>query len=463
MRWGRTFILGAAVAVACRSYSGEEETPAPDRDPREDAGGAESGTPGEETDAAIDAGPSPYGPFATVARWKTFDFQKAGMPSAYRGAIYDQRYVYFLPSPWSARIARYDPTLPFDDATSWVVVDISSTLQPVTNRGFAGGAFDGRYIYLPPARQGSIFITPEVVRYDTTLPITDAASWSKFAVSVAPDRSFAGATFDGTYLYLVPNLELSGPGQKSIVRYDTRAPFGEPASWSMSNAVNNCYGGAVFDGRWVTFVPCRPWEFQLQTYQSARFTRYDTTLAWNDANSWQHIGVAAEIAPLPQQQYPGWSSAIWDGKYVYAIGEVGPMLRYEPKDPFIGLSWAQTRDYSGSGQFAMASGAYDGRFIYAIPAFRSVENAKAGWIVRYDTQFPFEANLSWGAFDLRQLDPFQPDGTWAHFIGAAFDGKYMYFAPADDTINSSMTGKLGVRFDVRDPPALPATYRGSWL
>ncbi len=95
---------------------------------------------------------------------------------------------------------------------------------------FYGGTFDGRYVYF--AGQGV-----NLLRYDTKATAADAftsvlpLAWSLFDVkSLGVPGGFSGAVFDGRYVYFVPT-------QSKVVRYDTHGgtdftprPSGGPGS-----------------------------------------------------------------------------------------------------------------------------------------------------------------------------------------------------------------------------------------
>src|SRR5262245_51488216 len=62
-----------------------------------------------------------------------------------------------------------------DDPTKWSTVDVSA-VHPAA-RGFHGGVFDGRYVYLVPFEGGGQW-HGIVLRYDSELPFGDTRSWS---------------------------------------------------------------------------------------------------------------------------------------------------------------------------------------------------------------------------------------------------------------------------------------------
>src|SRR5262249_38579939 len=130
--------------------------------------------------------------FTAAASWSTFDTSAGVNTNAkgFRGTAFDGRFVYFV--PWNNAapdgvVARYDTQAAFGTATSWSTFD-TSTVDPSAT-GFAGAAFDGRYVYLVPANDG----LPDgvVARYDAQAGFTDAASWSTFDVTTV-DKNAKG-------------------------------------------------------------------------------------------------------------------------------------------------------------------------------------------------------------------------------------------------------------------------------
>ena len=69
--------------------------------------------------------------------------------------------------------------------------------------GFAGTAFDGRYVYLVPYNGAKSGL---VTRYDTTALFAEKGSWSTFDLTImnSEAKGFYGAAFDGQYVYLAP-------------------------------------------------------------------------------------------------------------------------------------------------------------------------------------------------------------------------------------------------------------------
>jgi hypothetical protein len=103
------------------------------------------------------------------------------------------------------------------DAARWEAFDL--TLVRPGAKGFTGAVFDGRYVYFVPDDGGTGGV---VARYDTQAGFAEAASWATFDVASvnAGAVGFAGAAFDGRFVYLVPHAT------GVVVRFDARAPRG---------------------------------------------------------------------------------------------------------------------------------------------------------------------------------------------------------------------------------------------
>jgi hypothetical protein len=97
------------------------------------------------------------------------------------------------------------------------------------------------------------------VRYDTTAAFDTASSWVAFDMATLNTLAtgFTGAIFDGRYVYYVPR-QFGGAGL--VVRYDTHASFALASAWTTFDThgvdVNaGGFMGAIFDGEFVYFVP----------------------------------------------------------------------------------------------------------------------------------------------------------------------------------------------------------------
>ena len=184
-------------------------------------------------------------------------------------AVFDGRYVYFTPDSviyevddpsHVAYVTRYDTHAAFGDASAWSAFDMAN-VNPRALGSF-GSAFDGRYVYFMPGMQATApNVAMPVVRYDTTGTFSDVASWSAFdTTALGPNAfGFMGTGFDGRYVYLAPARTVEKQGGL-IVRYDTSKDFGAAMSWSLEDiqALDSQASGfsrAVFDGQFMYFVP----------------------------------------------------------------------------------------------------------------------------------------------------------------------------------------------------------------
>ena len=163
---------------------------------------------------------------ATVARfdtqstldagWSTYDLTPLGAASMWGGA-FDGRYVYFVPSP-GGTAARYNPAGALNAAASWATFDMATSIDSRA-KGFRSAAFDGRYVYFVP------YVSTVVVRYDTLAPsFSQLGAWSSFDMAPVdlPITGFEGAVFDGRYVYFVPN------DNGVVARFDALPPPATP-------------------------------------------------------------------------------------------------------------------------------------------------------------------------------------------------------------------------------------------
>jgi hypothetical protein len=403
------------------------------------------------TDVAI-APDASWNDFTVTANWEAVSIGiGTGVAGAgsFQGGAFDGRYVYFAPSYHSGLLARYDTLVPFGIATSWAHLDLA-TVDPrlggdAQARTFAGALFDGRYLYLIPfetqAAPGGL-----VLQCDTTLPggCIAPASWSTFSLAflVGSPCGYAGAVFDGRYVTLVPFLEpQSGGPFTTLARFDTQAPGGFTAgtSWSTLQISLAVPSAGAFTGG--IFDGRRLYLMTPPSNQSL-VTIYDTTRPLNDFGAWSGLDLASDAGV-------GQLGGGFDGRYVYA----SPAARLPTLTPTVARcdtqsdggcgaasSWARfsvgpLNAADAAGEQYMGS-AFDGRYLY-FPPYAATTVA-----LRFDTTLSFTALTSWSRFDLSRL----PAGAFG-FFGSVFDGEYVYFVPA--------TGQSFVRFHARQPAAAP--------
>jgi len=289
----------------------------------------------------------PSSSFTSTKSWATFEVTTVNTSAGgFSGAAFDGRYLYFVPNrnpgSYDGNVARYDTTAPFAGVGSWATFDVS-TVNAVA-KGFHGAAFDGRYLYLVPGTDLSLIANPNTVvpRYDTTSDFTSPTSWTTFDLTTAnpgiAGGSYAGAAFDGRYVYLVP-FNNGGSAYSVVMRFDSTSTFGNSASWSTFDVsrVNpgaKGFQGAAFDGRYIYLVP----SISPPGY-SGIVTRYDTTVAFESSASWDAFDLTT-VNPGAK----GFEGAVFDGRYVYLVpgfngmspdvdGSDGIVARFDAKMP----------------------------------------------------------------------------------------------------------------------------------
>jgi hypothetical protein len=408
-------------------------------------------------DAGVDApaeGPSDggvvptYNDMTNPAFWSSFDLTQVSTTSDFVGAVFDGRSVLFVPGSPSI-LTRYDTQAPFGATSSWTTFTTRTLGLRAGN--FAGAAFDGRYMYMAPVNYtcGGSGCTNDglITRYDTRAPLTDPASYATLdpAATVNPfSAGFFGAVFDGKYVYLVPSD--NGFEYGVVTRYDTTAPFGDAASWATFRTTTigpseQAFQGGTFDGRYVYFAP---YLGPGPSGFGGVVVRYDTQAPFGDAASWSAFDVSTVNA-----RGAGFQGALFDGRYVYLVpyydgAEDGVLCRYDTSAPFAAAASWEAFDVTTVHPLAkaFAGAAFDGRFVYLVP------NAH-GVVARFDTTGSLSSPASWSTFSVA------PDAGSYVFIGAAFDGRYVYLAPGG--------AQPVFRFDAKTPSSLPATYKGSFL
>jgi hypothetical protein len=380
----------------------------------------------------------------------------------YAGAIFDGRYVYFVPSKDQAglhgHVMRLDTHGDFDAPESWMAYDAATTGEGGAT-GYLGGTFDGRYVYFAP--QGGP-VHGKVLRHDTSGDFLSSASWSMHdagATDGMTARGFQGAVFDGRHVYFVPHNNGVGSGWNGIVlRYDTRALFEEPASWeawdagSTGGQSTKGYSSAVFDGRHVYFIP------NFDGARHGRVLRFDTFGEFKTKSSWT-VYDAGHTDGLDTTGYKG---GIFDGRYVYFVPYVPPssghcnVLRYDTTGDFADSSSWDAFNASRTDGLATEGyhgAAFDGRRVIFVPYQGASFH---GRVLAYDVAGEFESTRSWSALDAAVTDGLATQG----YVGAAFDGRYVYFAPYRLPGGAAPFHGNVLRFDARLPRELPPTTQG---
>jgi hypothetical protein len=424
-------ILALAAVTACSALVGADSVSyaAPDA-----ATGTDAAADAADGDAA-QADPSTYNDFTNVDFWKWFDL--ATLPPLFTteslvwsGGVFDGRYVYLAPNagPLNAHpVARYDTTGTFDSGAAWTMFDINNVDGP---QSFAGATFDGRYVYYPPALEPAA--SPSTaVRYDTQAEFTSLRAYDMFPHP--PLTNFHGGAFDGKFFYLAPY------DVTSVARYDLSGPFAASASWSsfdvqsLGSAIGNRYEGAVVAGDFVYFVP---------NLGSTLMRCRARSLSFGAKATWTAFDLQSVGAP------GAFDGAVFDGRYLYLVPVDDPssatVARYDTTMDLAPAAWAIFPLHDAPGAACCyRTGAFDGRYVYFIPSQRDPTTSR---LLRYDTRAPFTASASWATFDLTG----QLASSLYAFGGAVFDGRYLYLVPNGV--------RVAARFDAKSPPAMPSVF-----
>ena len=272
--------------------------------------------------------------FTTSTSWATFDTTTLSVGAkGFSGAAFDGRYLYFAPNGVSTNdvVARYDTQASFAAGTSWTT--FAPTSVNAGANGFWGTAFDGRYVYFVPWRQSI------VTRYDTKADFNVATSWTTFDTTTlsARTKSYFGAGFDGRYLYFVPFYDTGNINPSGLfTRYDTQAAFTTGASWSTfdtlgANPNAQGFAGAAFDGRYIYGAP----SFGEGTSDGV-VARYDTQSTFTIGKSWATFDTTT-LDPSADR----FEGVAFDGRYVYFVpnngigggAASGLVARFDAKTP----------------------------------------------------------------------------------------------------------------------------------
>jgi len=324
---------------------------------------------------------------------KSLDKGKLGTTpytNAFRGTVFDGQYIYLAPKD-SKYFVRYDTKIGFDQTAAYEALEITNIQVDATNgASFYGCTFDGNYIYFVPSYNNSI------VRYKIGHRFTDATSWEVFDLSnyfgVLKTNTFAGAIYDGRFVYLIPNSISFG------LRYDTSLQFTDPDAW-ISGGPGPGYVGGTFDGKYVYYSPSSAHDF-------VRFLPRDFTNSenWQIIDATKILSLDLSLKALSDAVDDNkFSGACYDGKYVYySPYDATHFVRVNTYQQFNKhSSWqvVRCRDVIGFGgtwnpgwktgfQGRWSACRFDGRYIYFAP-----ENSP--FFIKYDTQEDFRSSVAW--------------------------------------------------------------------
>jgi hypothetical protein len=338
---------------------------------------------------------------------------------------------------------------PFATSTAWSAYDASTT-DGMNTTGYYGAVFDGKYIYFVPSTNAT-GLHGKILRYNTTVDFKTASAWSAFDVATVPSNimnGYSGAVFDGRYIYFIPIFRTTT--SPTMLRYDTRADFKTLASWTAYDASATDgmdtvgYQGGVFDGRYVYFVP----HTSMNDFATVhgRVLRYDTIGGFTASASWQ----AYDAGTTDGLDTRGYQGGVFDGRYVYFVPYAGTggtptthgrVLRYDTLSSFKDTAaWAayDAGAVDGNDTKEWWGATFDGRFIYFSPV-------AYGAAVRFDTVSDFKSAKSWKSYGITVAGNTNSRGLdTGGYTGAVFDGRYVYYSPF---LNSIEKHGITLRYD----------------
>ncbi len=377
-----------------------------------------------------------YSDPTVAARWEAHSLP--GAPP-FAGGAFDGRHIYMVPSTDGttrfSTVYRYDTQGAFTGG-GWATFDLTTAAGGASARGYYGSAFDGRYLYLVPSGHGL------VARLDTRAAggFTTASNWSFLDISSAHGTNFSSAVFDGKYVYLLPG---AASGFR-VARIDTTGAFtaGSVESFQTVDVNSNAYAfdGGTFDGTYL----------YLTIYKSSApcpLLRYEVAKPFRQPSSWSSFDTSVLGAC-------GMRGSAFDGRYSYFVPHYGPsgfngkMLRYDTRAAFTARTSYLVYDLQSiNGNLRSFAGAvFDGRNIHVIPQ----GDSPSGLVAVYDTTLPFDTASSWKQYDVTALDV-----NAKSFLGGVFDGRHLYMVP--------VANRVVVRFDAKSPAGLPPGFGASFF
>ncbi|MFA7718138.1 MAG: myxococcus cysteine-rich repeat containing protein, partial [Candidatus Absconditabacterales bacterium] len=380
--------------------------------------------------------------FTSTASWDTYDPGANGVgtdPDGYTWGTSTGGYIYFAPydngSTIHGEVLRYNVSGSFDNALSWETYDPGANGLGVHPDGYMGAIYDDRYIYFVPNMYCCWYGHDEVLRYDTQGDFSTFSSWTSYSPSSdgvgASGLGFRDAVSDGRYIYFVPYNGGYNNATKhgQVLRYDTQGDFVTSASWTAYDPGDNGvgtdpdgYAGGIYDGRYVYFVPQ-----DNGTAIHGEFLRYDTQGTFDTTGSWTTYDPGANgVGSNPD----GYMGSAYDGQYIYFVPyeNNGEVMRYDTLGSFNSTdSWVAFDPGSngvGTDPDGFWGATFDGRYVYFVPYYNG--SAFHGEVLRYDTYETFADANSWTTYDPGSNGVgSDPDG----FRGGIYKAPFVYFVP----------------------------------
>jgi len=400
--------------------------------------------------------------FDSTDVWETLDllriFETGWTSESWYGGTFDGRHVYF--SRWNAdQFLKFSPDQAWSEDQERAGGDWNpSYWQYGTYQQYAGACFDGRYVYYAPATEDSPFL-----RFDTKFSTTrdgrafrnewfnisgdgggviDTTAWETVTQSqVGINAPCFGACFDGRWVYY-------GTTSDEFLRMDTRSQWGwdSTRAWEIADKNSAVYGALgmdtifpFFDGRYVYYSP--------RTTESLIF-RFDTEVAWrygfslNDSTCWStvNIDILSDKSNNKITTNSCWGGT-FDGNYVYFTPVSNSSDHILDNTTFARVDslkdWSDTNNWeymdmdhitgwdfgSGDKQHLFVGATFDGRYVYYAPR-------DSAQFARYNTTMNFTDPNAW---KIIRKDRVLREPSANTFHGAIFDGEWVNFVPYEAT------------------------------
>ena len=286
---------------------------------------------------------------------------------------------------------------------------------------YFGAVFDGRYVYFSPEQLTTETYHGVVLRYDTHGDFKDPKSYSAYDAGFTDGintKGFYGAIFDGRYVVFIPRENEEGY-HSHFLQFDATGDFKDPKSWSAFDAGQaHSQQSAAFDGRYIYCCPGFSGSTEKEDSPSGEVIRVDTLMGPKDPAAYTSFDVS-KLSPLAPACFDG---ANFDGRYIYFAAHNATRqatVRYDTTGDFHDEKNWQVFDGSKIDLGLNVGIIFDGRYNY-YAAYAH------GNICRFDTtEKDFTKLNAWSCFNACDVDGLKYPG----YDGCFFDGKYIYFVP----------------------------------
>ncbi|NKB68653.1 MAG: hypothetical protein GKR89_16440 [Candidatus Latescibacteria bacterium] len=289
----------------------------------------------------------------------------------------------------------------------------------LNSTGYFGAVFDGRYVYFAAEMHGDRSTHAQILRYDTQGPFNDPDSYAAYDAGATDGldvRGFYGAVFDGRYVYFVPRQLDMDQYHSRILRLDTLGDFSAPSSWNAYDVGEaHSQQSAAFDGRYIYFSPGFYNDPKSEADYSGQVIRADTQGPFKNPASYTSVDLTRLLDP----RAACFDGAAFDGRYIYLVPLYDAYaVRYDSRSDFADpTAWEGfAADQVGMG--ANVGAVFDGRHLY----YCAYGHDR---IVRFDTQNDFTDPTAWQSRSVDHTDGLRTTG----FDGGFFDGRFVYFQP----------------------------------